>query len=186
MTVQDIVTGTCTDMRQLLSDAQRDAAIIIPWVDRIQKDALHSSLFNYLLRGSSGFNTTLGNAVYAIGQPAGVIVRRIISVYDRTFDRALIPFSKVVEGLGLDKSVPEAMLSAETMVQWPCYYTRDGANSLYLFPAPQKTAFQGAMEVHFEFGAPDLVNLSDSLIIPNDGKDMIVAGVNSLTASYLK
>lgn len=186
MTVQDIVTATCTDMRQLLSDQLPDASIIIPWVDRIHKDALHSSLFNYLLRGSTSFNTSVNVPEYTMVVPAGTIIRRIRAVYDRTFDRALIHFDKVVEGLGSNASVPEAMLSAETMVQWPCYYTRDGQTGIWLFPAPQKTAFQGQIEVHFEANAIDLVNLTDVLTIPNDGKDLIVAGVNSLTASYLK
>lgn len=185
MTVQDIVTATCTDMRQLLSDQPPDASIIIPWVDRIQKDAIHSSLFGYLTRNVAIINTTQDVSSYQV--PLGLnSMRRILSVYDRTFDRALIPYVKLTEGLGLDKQVPEAMLSAETMVQWPVYYLREGQTTVFIFPAPQKPAFQGTLEVHYEAGVPSLVNLTDTLIIPDDGKDLIVAGVNSFTASYLK
>jgi len=188
MTVQDIVTATATDMRQLLSDQLPDASIIIPWVDRIQKDALHSSLFNYLLHATTTFPVIVGINSYSliIGAAPGTIVRRILAIYDRTFDRALIPFDKVVQGLGGSAQVPEALVSAETMVQWPCYYMRDGASSAYIFPAPQKSVFGGTYEAHIEIGAPNLLNLTDTLLIPDDGKDLIVAGVNSFTASYLK
>lgn len=186
MTVQQIVTQTATDMRQLLSDQEPDAGIIIPWVDRIHKDALHSSIWSYLLRLTVSVPTFVGQSLYNVAVPSGSIMRRILSVYDRTFDRVLIPYGKLAEGLGLDKGTPESMISAETMIQWPEYYLREGVNSLWIFPAPQKAAFTGLFEVHFELGAPNLVNLTDTLLIPDDGIDLIVAGVNSLTASYLK
>lgn len=185
MTVQQIVTATCTDMRQLLSDQLPDASIVIPWVDRIHKDALHTGIYNYLLHGSAAFNTVVGVGSYNMN-PAATPMRRILAVYDRTFDRALTPFDKVISALGPNAQVPEAMVSAETMVQWPCYYMRDGAQTLWLFPSPQKAAFQAQMEVHYEFAPVNLVNLTDTLLIPDDAIDMIVAGVNSYTASYLK
>jgi hypothetical protein len=77
------------------------------------------------------------------------------------------------------------MLNAETMAQYPKYYHLEGANTLELFPAPQKAAFNGTYEVHYEIQAPDVTTLSQVLLVPNDGEDMIVAGVNQYVAQFL-
>lgn len=193
MTVQDIVNSVSIDMRGVLSNAAPDANLIIPWVDRIHKDSLHTSLFNYLLRGVTTVSVTLGVSAYTIAPSGGAVVRRILSVYDRTFDRILLPYEDIgfpatkgdaLPPQGLD--TPKALLTTTTMEQWPEYYLREGVNKLTIFPAPQKAAFNGTYEVHYEQQAADLVNLTDTLLVPNDGKDLIVAGVNMYSSLYLK
>jgi hypothetical protein len=77
------------------------------------------------------------------------------------------------------------MITAATMEQWPEYYKREGTQGLILFPAPQKTAFNGTYEVHYEIQPADLTATTSTLIIPNDGIDMVVAGVNSYVAPFL-
>lgn len=190
MTVQDVINSVSLDMRQVLSNASPDSTIIVPWVDRIQKDVLHTSLFNALLRTSQTLTVTENVSSYTLSTTT---VRRITSVYDRTFDRLLQPYEnmayptvKADETSGAQAVLPTPMLSAETMVQWPTYYLREGVNTLVLFPAPQKAAFGGNYEVYFETYAPDLAATTDTLLIPNDGKDMVVAGVNMLASQYLK
>jgi hypothetical protein len=193
MTVQDIVDSVSIDMRQVLSNIAPDANIIIPWVDRIHKDALHTSLFNYLLRDVTTVSVVQGTSHYTIAPSGGASVRRILSVYDRTFDRVILPYDDI--GFPVSKGdastpqgsdVPKALLTAATMDQWPEYYLREGATNLTLFPAPQKAAFAGTYEVHYEKQAANLTALSDTLLVPDDGKDLIVAGVNMYAALYLK
>lgn len=190
MTVQDVIDAVSLDMRQVLSNASPDSDIIIPWVDRIQKDVLHTSLFNALLRSSQTVSVTANTSVYTL---SSTTVRRITSVYDRTFDRILLPYENVayptVKGdqtSGSQAVMPTPMLSAETMLQWPTYFLREGASTLVLFPAPQKAAFAGTYEVYFENYAPDLAATTDTLLVPSDGKDLVVAGVNMLACQYLK
>lgn len=193
MTVQDIVDSVSTDMRQVLSNTAPDANIIIPWVDRIQKDSLHTSLFNYLLRASTTISVTQAVSAYTLAPSGGKVIRRILSVYDRTFDRVLLPYDNIafptfkgdaapVQG----SQIPSSMLNAVTMEQWPEYYLREGSTAITLFPAPQKAAFNGTYEVHFEFETTTLTQLTDTLVIPDDGKDLVVAGVNMYAALYLK
>lgn len=195
MTVQDIVNAVSTDMRQVLSNAAPDSAIIVPWVDRIQKDVLHTSLFNALLRSSTTISVTQDVSTYTLvtGGSTPLPIRRVTSVYDRTFDRVLMPYENI--GFPAPKSdatppdaltMPDSMLSATTMLQWPSYYLREGQNTLHLFPAPQKAAFAGSYEVYYETFAPDITATTDTLLIPNDGKDLVVAGVNMLASQYLK
>lgn len=180
-------------MRQVLSNTAPDANNIIPWVDRIHKDALHTSLFNYLLRGSTTLSVVQGTSQYTMTPSNGAVIRRVLSVYDRTFDRILLPYDTI--GFPAAKGdaspaqaseIPKPMLDATTMDQWPEYYLREGVATLTLFPAPQKTAYNGTYEVHFEQQSSDLINLTDTLLIPNDGKDLVVAGVNMYASLYLK
>lgn len=197
MQVQDILTAMSTDMRQVISPTGINGTLFITWVDRIQKNALHTSpVYNWLLRQQSTFSVVSGTSAYTVTttyQP-----RRLLLVYDRTFDRLLVP----VENLGLPASktedtqaqplsIPKPMLSAATSEQWPEYYTRINASStdsvqLVLFPAPQKTAFNGTYEVYYEMVVPDLENLTDVLVLPDDALDLMTAGVNQLAAMFLK
>jgi hypothetical protein len=194
LVVQDVLNAVSSDMRQVLSPSSPDSAIIIPWVDRIHKDALHTSLYNYLIRNMTTVSVLVGQSQYSLA-PSGNI-RRLVSVYDRTFDRVLLPYEslglpsvKADAKTGQPESIPEALLSATTMSQWPEYYQRispAGTNSLLLFPAPQKVAFEGTYEVYYEDQVTTLTLDTDTLLIPDDGIDLVVAGVNSLAAAYLK
>lgn len=195
MTVQDVVNAVSSDMRQVLSPSGSDADIIIPWVDRIQKDVLHTSLFNYFTHFVTTIDVVSGTSLYTLSLGGQAAIRRILSVYDRTFDRVLLPY----ESLGLPSvkedastgepaGIPKPMLSASTMDQWPEFYKRlsPTTNQIVLFPAPQKSAFDGTYEIYYEGQVVTLANLTDTLVVPDDGLDLMVAGVNSLAAAYLK
>lgn len=192
MQVQDVLTNVSTDVRSVILPS----ATFITWVDRIQKDALHTSTYNYLLKQMATFNVVQGTSSYTIattGTP-----RRLTLVYDRTFDRLLVPVenlwvpaSKTEDSpTGQPAMIPKPMLSAATSEQWPEYYYQQAATgnniALILFPAPQKTAFNGTYEAYYEIVVPDLLNLTDTLILPNDAMPLVVAGVNSYASAYLK
>lgn len=186
MLVSDVMSGVYNDVRQVLNTST-DASIYTPWINRVQHDVLHTSLFNYLLQAEETFTTTQDTFSYTLGTP----VRRIILVYDRTFDRILQDLDDVMAPkqdatTPVGPSINTAMLSAETMTQWPVYYRRTGATGITLFPAPQKAAFGGTYEVHYETYVTDVANTTDTLTVPNDGIDIMVAGVNVYAMSYLK
>src|ERR1700754_1751546 len=92
MTAQDVINAVSLDMRQVLSPSAPDNTIIIPWVDRIQKDVLHTSLFNALLKKITTVTVVADTSLYTLTDPS---VRRIVSVYDRTFDRFLLPYETI-------------------------------------------------------------------------------------------
>lgn len=191
MQVQDIINDSTNDMRQVLSNTT-DASVIIPWVNRIQKDVLHTSLYNYLLQQTVTISVVANTSLYTLST-GGNTIRRILLVYDRTFDRVLLPIDNVDFPAAKADAVanqqgsqePKALLTATTMLQWPEYYRREGTSNLILFPAPQKSVFNGTYEIHYEANAPDLANTTDNLLIPNDAKDLVVAGVNALACQYL-
>jgi len=192
MQVQDVINASSTDFRQVLSSSSPDSALFISWVDRIQKDALHTGLYNPLIQAMSTISVLLNTSNYTVNVTAGAI-RRILLVYDRTFDRILLPIEELMYPTNKADSdspkqplqVPKEMMTASTMEQWPEYYKREGATGLYLFPAPQKAAFQGTYEVHYEIQVPDLTATTSTLLLPDDALDMMVAGVNQYVAQYL-
>lgn len=192
MTVQDIINASSVDFRSVLESTSPDNTLFISWVDRIHKDALHTGLYNPLLFLVSTIDVMSGTSAYTIPTTGGSI-RRIQLVYDRTFDRVLMPIESLIypsneadsESPRQALQMPKPMLSATTMEQWPEYYKREGTNNLLIFPAPQKSAFNGTYEIHYEMQVADLVNLTDVLVVPNDAIDMVVAGVNMYTAQFL-
>ena len=192
MQVQDVINASSTDFRGVLASTAPDSSLFISWVDRIHKDALHTGIYNNLLQVVSNISVVQGTSSYTIPVTSGAI-RRIQMVYDRTFDRVLFPIEMLVypsneadsESPRQGLQLPKAMVTAQTMEQWPEYYKREGTTNLIIFPAPQKTAFNGTYEVHYEMQVTDLVNLTDTLVIPDDGIDQVVAGVNSYVAQFL-
>lgn len=192
MQVQDIVNASTADFRSVLSNSAPDANLFISWVDRIHKDALHTSIYNPLLYTSSTISVVSGTSTYTISVTAGNI-RRIQMVYDRTFDRILYPIDALAFPTSQGDSqspkqglqIPKEMVTASTMEQWPEYYKREGATGIVLFPAPQKTAFNATYEIHYEIQVTDLTALTSTLVIPSDGIDMVTAGVNMYVAQFL-
>lgn len=192
MTVQDVINASSNDFRQVLSAAAPDANLFISWVDRIQKDCLHTSLYNWLIRGTSVINVVAGTSFYTIPIAGGGQLRRIIMVYDRTFDRVLIPLEAATfpTDVSTDSNIKQAlqipveMLNAETMAQYPKYYRFENGD-LFLYPAPQKTAFNGSYEISYEIQTVSLANTTDTLIMPGDAIDAVVAGVNTYVAQFL-
>lgn len=186
MLVSDVIAGTFNDVRQVLNTTT-DAAIYIPWVNRIQHEVLHTSLYNYLVQAVETIDVIVDTSAYTLGTP----VRRVILIYDRTFDRILQDIDDVAAPkqdatAPSTPAVPGSMLSAETMTQWPLYYRRSGATGITIFPAPQKTAFAGTYEVHYETYVADVSATTDTMTVPNDGIDIMVAGVNTYAMAYLK
>ena len=192
LTVQNIVDSSSTDFRSVLANSGSDANLFVSWVDRIHKDALHTSIYNPLINVVANVSVVSGTSAYTIPTGGGQI-RRIQLVYDRTFDRVLSPIEVLQyptaqadsESPRQPLQVPKEMMTASTMEQWPEYYRRNGTAGLILFPAPQKSAFNGTYEVHYESQVTTLTALTDTLVIPEDGKDMVVAGVNSYVAQFL-
>ncbi len=97
MVVQDIINASSTDFRSVLASSSPDSALFVSWVDRIQKDALHTGIYNPLLLVTSTISVISGTSLYSISVTGGAI-RRIQLVYYRTFARILLPL-KVMASL---------------------------------------------------------------------------------------
>jgi hypothetical protein len=197
LTVQSVTNDSNFDTRQVIGNTGTGLTIFTGFIDRIHKDCLHSSLYSYLNLGVQSFNTVSGTPTYVLSGN----IRRIQGVYDNTRDRVLFPIDRAtspvsqVEG---QEPQPGGQNSAADAPKWvypplgalalqsgqPEFFRLVGSNNtIRLYPTPKQALL---ISVAFEQQVTTLVNPTDTLIIPEDGRDAVVAGVNYLANLFLK
>lgn len=196
LTVQSIVNSVSSDIRGVLAPSGNDATRITDWVDRIHKDCLHSSIYSYLNIFSTSISTVVGTQSYVL-TPTNI--RRIVGVYDATRDRILFPIERATSPVSqVEKQEPDPGQQGGYSTKWgmppmsalalqskqPEFYRHlGGSNSLVFYPIPQAVL---TLNVSYEQQVVSLVELTDPLVLPEDAKDIIVAGTNYLANIYLK
>ena len=192
LTVASIQSDVAIDVRQVLSATDSK---IIGWVDRIHKHCLHSSLYSYLNIATTSFNTIVGANSYTLS-PTNI--RRVLGVFDFSRSRILFPIERATspvsqvekqesspgqQGAPLQQFGQPYIVPMSLQAGQPGYFRHIGAQTLNLYPTPQQ-ALQ--INVSYELQVVTLVNPTDVLVIPEDGRDMVVAGVNYLANAFLK
>jgi hypothetical protein len=196
MVVQDIVNAVSTDTRQVLAPSGNDAQVILNWVDRVQKEILHTTLYINQNLATTSINTSLNTNSYNL-TPATPI-RRIVSIYDTTFNMSLKPAdadldqpsptqSNVDEqqGRAISTSVSVSPHQAYKFGGTPEYFRFIAPTTLLIRPAPPLTGFLSTLSITYEQLIETVTSLSTELIVPDDGKDIMVAGVNWLAMAYI-
>lgn len=194
MTVQDIVNAVSIDTRQVLQPSGNDANVIMSWVDRVHKDVLHSSLYVNQNLATTQIATSVG--INAYGLSPSTPIRRIVGVYDITFNMSLTPSdvdldqpsptqSRVDEEAGRPAAVQPLPYQAYKFGGTPEYFRFIAPNTLIVRPAPASTGYLSTLSITYEQLVSTLSNLTAPLIVPDDGKDVIVAGVNWMAMAYI-
>jgi hypothetical protein len=194
MIVQDIVNAVSIDTRQVLTPSGNDANVIMSWVDRVHKDVLHSTLYVNQNLNTTSVTTQVGVNSYTLAPPTAI--RRIVSIYDTTFNLSLTP-----SDVDLDQPSPTQSNANEQQGRpamqsplphqaykfggTPEYFRFLAPNVLLIRPAPPSDAWVSTLNITYEELVTNLVNLTDVLIIPDDGKDVVVAGVNWMAMAYI-
>jgi hypothetical protein len=194
MIVQDIVNAVSVDTRQVLSNSGNDAITIMGWVDRVQKDVLHTTLYINQNLANVQVATTAGTNAYTLAPPTAI--RRIVSIFDLTFNQSLTP-----SDVDLDQPSPNAAQANDSQGHpplqnpWPHqaykfggtpeYFRFIAPNTLIIRPAPPSAGYLSTLSVTYEQLVSTLSSLTASLIIPDDGKDVMCAGVNWLAMAYI-
>lgn len=192
ITAQNVVDSVSQDIRKLLASSGADAAILLDYVDRIHKDALHQSIYSHLNRGVSTLSVVANTISYSFApSPAA---RRVFLVYDKTIQKVLFPFETLYGSTEHPQQGHEssAQLRDEAQARFdrrlkslsgtPEFFMHLGTN-IYLIPTPKQTA---SVDVYYEKEVVTIAALGTSLTLPEDSKDMVVAGVNMLACQYLK
>lgn len=192
LTVSSISSDVSIDVRQVLLATDTKIA---GWVDRVHKDCLHSSVYSYLNISTTSFATVSGQQQYSL-TPTNI--RRILGMYDQTRNRVLFPLERVTSPVSqVEKQEPgpgkeggpmtkfgQGFISALALQSGqPEYFRHIGAQLISLFPIPQQILNIG---VSFEQQVATIVNPTDVLLIPEDGRNMVVSGVNWLANAFLK
>jgi hypothetical protein len=189
MTAQDVANDVSRDMRGLI-DPVDNGPVMLSWIDRIQKEILHSSLYSAQNISVHQITTASNQSSYNLASDT----RRIRTVYHRSFDQLLIPLEGIVSpaaemersspAIGAPPSPDSRQVSWQTWGPLPLYYQRVWPNLLFIYPAPKVGAT--TIEVTYEKAVPNLTSLSNVLTLIDDARDVIVAGVNMLASMYLK
>lgn len=194
MIVQDIVNAVSTDTRQVLNSAGNDANVIMNWTDRVHKDVLHTTLYVNQNLNTTSISTAVGQASYQIAPPTSI--RRIVGIYDTVFNLSLtaadvdidLPTptqSNVEEGQGRPTAATPQPHQAYKFGGCPEYYRFLAPTTLLIRPAPATSGYLSTLNIVYEQLVSTLLLLTQELIVPDDGKDVIVAGVNWLAMSYI-
>lgn len=192
LTVQTVANDVAIDVRQVLAATDPK---IIGWVDRIHKDCLHSSVYSYLNIATTSFQTVVAQQQYSLS-PTNI--RRILGMYDQSRNRIIFPIERATSptsqvekqevgpgqsGAPDTKYGPGFTRALSLQSGQPEYFRHIGAQVVSLFPIPQQVLNIG---VSFEQQVQTLSLPTDVLIIPEDGRNIVVCGVNFLANAFIK
>lgn len=194
LTVASIAQDVSYDLRQVLGVTGSDLTIMTGWIDRVNKDCAHSSLYSYLNIATQVVSTAVGTGTYTLTGN----IRRLVGVYDSTRDRILFPIDRATSPVsqvekqesqpgqagGYQTKFTQPLMSAMSLqTGQPEYFRLLSSNIMRLYPIPKQVL---SLSVAYEQQVATLVNPSDVLVIPEDGRDMVVAGVNYLANMFVK
>ena len=125
-------------------------------------------------------------------------IRRIVSVYDSTFNMSLKPADADLDqpsptaanadenqGRAVSAAVVGSPHQAYKFGGTPEYFRFIAPATLLVRPAPASAGYLSTLSIVYEQLISTVNNLETELIVPEDGKDIMVAGVNWLAMSYI-
>ena len=201
ITVQELANAANLETRQPfganpvdLTNATR-LALFVSWANQVQRDVLHTSIWRSQLTTSDTFTSApfvLGSA----GSPYILTannIRHILTVQDIKNNRIVLPYedlnfsaatSSPPERSGpprtkFDQTQQTSSLSPQYYIFESCILAADGSitQGLHLLPDPADTAHSGTIRYFYTRMVDDVAAATDVLIVPDDGFDLMVAGV---------
>lgn len=205
LTVQQIVDAANNICRHQMADpgvsvAGTPLAIMIPWVDAIHQDVLHTSpVWTPYTYTSETFESAPDGSPYVLSANN---IRRVVTLFDTVAKRIIIPYHDLnwATGTGIpaEKNGPPRTKpdqTQQTIAPYPQYYIvencveqADGSvvQGITLFSDPHDASYAGTIRVYYQKIVPVLDSETDILLIPDDGKDVMVAGVAMHLSTFLK
>lgn len=197
MYVSDIINGASQDVRALLDSSVQGStaeATLIDYTNRVQLQLMREYRWRFLLSPVLSFPTVATFQDYWIGPtgggPAtasetGLNLTNIGNikpgtVFDRTSFKRLQSTDEAP--LGPDFSNPNAPTSIDGR---PRLYRNDASTPyiLSIYPPSDKPY---TIEFRYFFAKPQLTQRTQALLIPDDYKDVVIAGVNWFANLYLR
>lgn len=209
LTVQNIADAVACETRNFFGTTSVDLtdatnlALFTGWVDRIHKDVLHTSIWAAQMLTSETFESApyvegVSGSPYIL---AANNIRHVLTVHDIHNRRTIIPYH--------DLNFPAATSSPperggpprtkwdqtqQTSATYPQYYifeacilAEDGSitQGIHLLPDPYDSAHAGTIRYFYTKMIHTLDAAADILLVPEDGKDIMVAGVSMLAWEYI-
>lgn len=187
--VRTVIDGT--------SGSGADFDLLVRYIDQTHKDLLHSGPFRHALRRSENISTTAGTFNYTL---TATNVRQIEAVYDRRSNQFLSPLVEVFDpSVLIEQRMPDGaprpplnLATHRVSKPFPQYYwlstvvaSGNNTHTLNVFPAPAESENTGTVTVYYSIQVPSVSGNSEALIVGEDGRDGMVAGVLYRVYSYL-
>jgi hypothetical protein len=198
MYVSDIINGASQDVRRMLDSANpnaaSDIATLVDYTNRIQLQLMREYRWRFLLSNTLQFSTVANFSDYWVGPTGGNPATAIDTglnltnvgnvkpgtVFDRTNFHRLQSTDEAP--LGPDFSNPSSPTSINSR---PRLYRND-ASTPYIFSVYPPADKPYVIEFRYFFQKPQLTQTSQALLIPDDYKDVVIAGVNWFASLYLR
>lgn len=175
-----------------------ELALMVSWLNHTQQDLLHTGIFKHLLRAWTSVQTAANTESFTLSVND---VRRVDAVYDRTNGQFLTPLETVFAPVSLasPEDKPRAAKPPFDTAAFrasglsPQFYWISTAISsgtaytkIYLLPTPESD-HTGVLWVYYTKVAPTIATATDNgnLIIGQDGRDALFAGIASRAFAYL-
>lgn len=187
-TVQNIADLVSQDIRKMLdSTVAGDQAVLIDYTNRVHLDILRDARWRFLISAVLQFSTVLGKSDYWIGATGGATGSQIDTLLNIT-DLGALKHGTVFDRTGnkrLGKTDEQPLGAAFASNGRPVVYRHDAATPSVLNIYPP---LDGVYTIEFRYfkAKKQLTALSDVLLIPDDYKDVVTAGVNALANLYLR
>lgn len=205
LTVQSIADDTNLAVRQYfgtttvdLTDATK-LALFTNWIDQIHKDVMHTSVWEGQILTSDTFVSEPDGSPYII---TANNIRRVVAVHDLKNRNTVIPHQDLTFPAATssppERSGPPRTRwneSEQTSPLWPRYYifeacfqSADGSyvQGFHLLPDPFDTAHSGTIRYFFTKVVDTMSAAGDILFVPEDGRDIMVAGTAMMASQFLK
>ena len=196
ITVQELANAANLETRQSfgattvdLTDAAK-LALFVGWANQVQRDVLHTSIWKSQLMTSDTFTSEPNGSPYIL---TANNIRHIVTLHDLQNRRTIIPYDDL-NFAAATSSPPERSgpprtkfdQTQQTSALYPQYYifeacilAADGSivQGIHLLPDPMDAAHSGTVRYFFTRMVDDVATATDFLIVPDDGLDLLVAGV---------
>lgn len=204
LTAQNIANDAAREARKYFYNDSTDTVLttaetlFIGWINTIHQDVMHTSIWKTQLITSEDFVSEPDGSPYVL---TANNIRHILSVHDLKNRRTLIPYTDLLfpaaTALQPERSGPPttkwdrggqtSSLCPEYYIFEACVIEDDGSvtQGMHLLPDPVDNGYSGTVRYFYTKTVPEIDDLDAVLLLPEDGRDIMVAGVVMKAFEYL-
>ncbi|KKM21361.1 hypothetical protein LCGC14_1636210 [marine sediment metagenome] len=201
LTVQNVVDDVSFELRKGLLDGTSgsgdDFNLIVRWIDQVQKDLLHTSIYRHALRNTEDVTSVAGTLSYLL---TAIDIRRMEAVFDQKSLTFLSPIELLFPPSSLSDppDLPRSARPVSTVADLragsltPRFYrlstvvsSGTNAHTLHLFPSPKAAENAGTVTVYYIKHVATVATAAAQIPSGEDMRDAMVAGVLARAYNYL-
>ena len=204
LTAQVVANDAARETRKYFYDTATDAvatsaeSLFVAWVNLIHQDVMHTSIWQKMVQTSEIFTSAPDGSPYIL---TANNLRHILSVHHLKNRRTLIPYHDMnfaaATSTPPERGGPPRTKFDQTQQSsslFPQYYITEACCdtdgfftwAIHLLPDPQDTEHSGTIRYWYSKIIGEITSLGLNLNVPEDGRDIMVAGVAMKVSEYLK